>query len=126
MWVFVFGLLLGAAAKAIYDLFKEEQLPLDTGLSTGRIEALLDETRQTVRELQSELREALQAGAGRVKETTGKAEEAGEPSETGEPAAAQASKSGGNAGSATSKNAASAGGSGSSPTSTRGTRETMS
>jgi hypothetical protein len=80
---FILGLILGVAGKAIYDLFKEEQLPAGMGLNTGRIEALLDETRQTVRDLREELRQALasegtvQEKAGRLLSTAGEAVKAG-------------------------------------------------
>src|SRR5215210_6426342 len=68
---FIVGLLLGVAGKTIYDLFKEDQLPADMGLNTGRIEALLDETRQTVRDLREEVRQAM-AGEGTVQEKAGR------------------------------------------------------
>ena len=71
MWSFLFGLLLGIGAKAVYDLFKEEQLPIDSGLNTSRLETLLDDTRQSVRELRAEVQRAL-AGEGSLQEKAGR------------------------------------------------------
>ena len=67
MWGFVFGVLVGVVGKVVYDLFKEEPLPASMGVNTGRLEALLDETRQTMRELREEVRQAL-SGEGTVQE----------------------------------------------------------
>jgi hypothetical protein len=71
MWAFMFGLILGAAGKAIYDLFKQEPLPEGMGLNTGRVEAMLDETRQSVRDLREEVRQVL-SGEGTVQEKAGR------------------------------------------------------
>ncbi len=71
MWSFVLGLLAGLAAKAVYDLFKEEQLPAAMGLNAGRIEALLDDTRQAVSDLRQELRQAM-SGEGTLQEKAGR------------------------------------------------------
>ena len=71
MWSFILGLMLGVAAKAVYDLFKEEQLPTPMGLNAGRIEAMLDETSRTVRELRDELRQAA-SGEGSLQEKAGR------------------------------------------------------
>jgi hypothetical protein len=67
MWGFVFGVLVGVVGKVVYDLFKEEPLPASMSVNTGRLEALLDETRQTMRELREEVRQAL-SGEGTVQE----------------------------------------------------------
>jgi hypothetical protein len=72
MWSFILGLILGVAAKAVYDLFREEQLPAPIGLNAGRIEAMLDETSRTVRELREEVRQAV-AGEGTLQEKAGRA-----------------------------------------------------
>lgn len=58
---FILGVLAGIFGKAIYDLFQEEQLPSGLGINTGRMEALLDETRQVMRELRGEVQQALEA-----------------------------------------------------------------
>src|SRR6266516_2563814 len=71
MWGFILGLILGAAGKAIYDLFKAEQLPEGMGLNTGRIEAMLDETRQSVRDLRDEVRQVL-SSEGTAQEKAGR------------------------------------------------------
>src|SRR6266581_223434 len=86
MWTFIVGLLLGVAVKAVYDLFREEQLPVSVGLSSGRIEALLDETRQSLRELREEVRKfatsegSVQEKASRVLSTAGEAVRGGKAS----------------------------------------------
>ncbi|MCC6175427.1 MAG: hypothetical protein IT305_09020 [Chloroflexi bacterium] len=53
---FLFGVLVGFAVKMAYDFFQEERIPSDLGMAQGRAEAILDETRQIVRELRDELR----------------------------------------------------------------------
>jgi hypothetical protein len=39
-----------------YDFFQEERIPTDLGMAQGRSEAILDETRQLVREVREEVR----------------------------------------------------------------------
>ena len=58
---FVFGVLIGFGAKMAYDFFQEERIPTDLGMSQGRAEAIMDETRQIVREIRDELRSAATA-----------------------------------------------------------------
>src|SRR3712207_5031561 len=72
MWAFILGLILGVVGKTVYDLFREEELPAGLGLNTGRIEALLDETRQTVRDLREEVRQAVGTGTSTVQERAGR------------------------------------------------------
>ena len=62
---FVFGVLVGFGVKMAYDFVQEERIPSDLGMAQGRSEAILDETRQIVRELRDEVRQMLtSAGAG--------------------------------------------------------------
>ena len=64
---FVFGVLVGFGLKMAYDFVQEERIPADLGMAQGRSEAILDETRQLVRELRDEVRQALgSASAGDV------------------------------------------------------------
>lgn len=56
MFGFVFGVLIGFAAKMAYDFFQEERIPTDLGMAQGRAEAIMDETRQIVREMREEIR----------------------------------------------------------------------
>ena len=65
MFGFVFGVLVGFGAKMAYDFIQEERIPADLGMSQGRSEAILDETRQIVRELRDEVRQALTAGGAK-------------------------------------------------------------
>lgn len=58
---FLFGVLIGFGLKMAYDFFQEERIPTDLGMAQGRSEAILDETRQLVREIREEIR----AGAAR-------------------------------------------------------------
>ena len=58
---FVFGVLVGFGVKMAYDFVQEERIPADLGMAQGRSEAILDETRQIVRELRDEVRQALGA-----------------------------------------------------------------
>jgi len=60
---FVFGVLVGFGVKMAYDFIQEERIPADLGMAQGRSEAVLDETRQIVRELRDEVR-ALASGDG--------------------------------------------------------------
>jgi len=71
MWAFLLGLLFGVIGKAVYDVFKEDQLPLAGSFNTGRLETLLDETRQTVRDMRDEVRQAVEAATNTVEERTG-------------------------------------------------------
>ncbi|MFN8525482.1 MAG: hypothetical protein U0821_20475 [Chloroflexota bacterium] len=65
---FVVGVLLGFVAKMAYDFFQEERIPTDFGMAQGRAEAMMDETRQIVREIREELRSAASAAsAGRTR-----------------------------------------------------------
>ena len=82
MWSFILGLLLGVAAKTVYDLFKEEQLPSPLGLNAGRIEAMLDDTSRMVRELRDELRQAA-GGEGSLQEKAGRVLSAASETVTG-------------------------------------------
>ena len=61
MFRFVFGVLVGFGVKMAYDFIQEERIPADLGMAQGRSEAVLDETRQLVREIRDEVR-ALKAG----------------------------------------------------------------
>ena len=56
---FVVGVLVGFGLKMAYDFVQEERIPADLGMAQGRSEAILDETRQLVRELRDEVRRAL-------------------------------------------------------------------
>ncbi len=69
---FILGLLLGIVGKSIYDLFQEEQLPSGLGINTGRMEALMDETRQIVRELRSEVEQVLDGARASAHEKVGR------------------------------------------------------
>jgi len=53
---FLFGVLIGFGLKMAYDFFHEERIPTDLGMAQGRSEAILDETRQLVREMRDEIR----------------------------------------------------------------------
>lgn len=66
MFGFLFGVLLGFAAKMAYDFFQEERIPTDLGMAQGRAEAIMDETRQIVREMREELRSLGTAVQGSV------------------------------------------------------------
>jgi hypothetical protein len=71
---FLFGVLIGFGLKMAYDFFQEERIPTDLGMAQGRSEAILDETRQLVRELREEIRSAIVrngSGAGSGAATTG-------------------------------------------------------
>lgn len=56
---FLFGVLIGFGLKMAYDFFQEERIPTDLGMAQGRSEAILDETRQLVRELREEIRSVI-------------------------------------------------------------------
>jgi hypothetical protein len=56
---FLFGVLIGFGLKMAYDFFQEERIPTDLGMAQGRSEAILDETRQLVREIREEVRSLL-------------------------------------------------------------------
>jgi hypothetical protein len=71
---FLFGVLIGFGLKMAYDFFQEERIPTDLGMAQGRSEAILDETRQLVRELREEIRSVIVrngSGAGSSAATTG-------------------------------------------------------
>ena len=53
---FLLGVLIGVGLKMAYDFFQEERIPTDLGMAQGRSEAILDETRQLVREIREEVR----------------------------------------------------------------------
>lgn len=55
MFGFIVGIAVGFAIKLAYDFFQEERIPTDYGMSQGRTEAIIDETRQIVRELRDEV-----------------------------------------------------------------------
>jgi len=55
----LFGILIGFGLKMAYDFFQEERIPTDLGMAQGRAEAVLDETRQLVREMREEVRSVL-------------------------------------------------------------------
>jgi hypothetical protein len=59
---FLFGVLIGFGLKMAYDFFQEERIPTDLGMAQGRSEAILDETRQLVREIREEVRSLLGRG----------------------------------------------------------------
>jgi hypothetical protein len=61
---FLMGMLIGFGLKMAYDFFQEERIPSDLGMAQGRSEAILDETRQVVRELRDEVRTLLDRGEG--------------------------------------------------------------
>ena len=61
MFGFIFGVMMGFFAKTAYDFFQEERIPTDLGMAQGRAEAIMDETRQIVREIREELRSAATA-----------------------------------------------------------------
>jgi hypothetical protein len=64
---FLFGVLIGFGLKMAYDFFQEERIPTDLGMAQGRSEAILDETRQLVREIREEIRSVIvQNGSGKV------------------------------------------------------------
>ena len=61
---FLFGVLIGfgklpGQIAYSYDFFQEERIPTDLGMAQGRSEAILDETRQLVREIREEIRSAF-------------------------------------------------------------------
>ena len=71
---FLFGVLIGFGLKMAYDFFQEERIPTDLGMAQGRSEAILDETRQLVRELREEIRSTIVrniSGASTGATTTG-------------------------------------------------------
>ena len=79
---FVFGVLVGFGVKMAYDFVQEERIPTDLGMAQGRSEAILDETRQIVRELREDVRRvigsatasnagAAASGRGRARQESG-------------------------------------------------------
>jgi hypothetical protein len=54
-----------------YDFFQEERIPTDLGMAQGRSEAILDETRQLVREIREEVRSLLGRGGSDEASNTG-------------------------------------------------------
>lgn len=60
---FVFGVLVGFGVKMAYDFVQEERIPTDLGMAQGRSEAILDETRQIVRELREDVRRVIGSAA---------------------------------------------------------------
>jgi hypothetical protein len=60
---FLFGMLIGFGLKMAYDFFQEERIPTDLGMAQGRSEAILDETRQLVREIREQIRDAIGGGS---------------------------------------------------------------
>ena len=66
---FLFGMLIGFGLKMAYDFFQEERIPTDLGMAQGRSEAILDETRQLVREMRDEIRTVVALNGSA--ETTG-------------------------------------------------------
>jgi len=56
---FLLGVLIGFGLKMAYDFFQEERIPTDLGMAQGRSEAILDETRQLVREIREEIRSVI-------------------------------------------------------------------
>jgi len=68
---FIIGVLIGFGLKMAYDFFQEERIPIDLGMAQGRSEAVMDETRQLVREIREELRSMLaHNGVAQPSETT--------------------------------------------------------
>ena len=61
---FLFGVLIGFGLKMAYDFFQEERIPTDLGMAQGRSEAILDDTRQLVREIREEIRGVLSKAGG--------------------------------------------------------------
>jgi hypothetical protein len=60
----LFGVLIGFGLKMAYDLLQEERIPTDLGMAQGRSEAILDETRQLVREIREEVRSVAARSVG--------------------------------------------------------------
>ncbi len=68
---FLFGILVGFGLKMAYDFFQEERIPTDLGMAQGRSEAILDETRQLVREMRDEIRSVVaRNGSAEASSTT--------------------------------------------------------
>ncbi len=73
MFGFVFGVFVGFGVKMAYDFIQEERIPSDLGMAQGRGEALLDETRQIVREIRDQVSSLSEGAAtGRTKGTADK------------------------------------------------------
>ena len=70
---FLFGVLIGFGLKMAYDFFQEERIPTDLGMAQGRSEAILDETRQLVREIREEVRSLLGRGGSGEASSAGSA-----------------------------------------------------
>jgi hypothetical protein len=54
-----------------YDFFQEERIPTDLGMAQGRSEAILDETRQLVREIREEVRSSRDRIGGTSSDAAG-------------------------------------------------------
>jgi hypothetical protein len=65
------GVLIGFGLKMAYDFFQEERIPTDLGMAQGRSEAILDETRQLVREIREEVRSLVVRNGAASGSTTG-------------------------------------------------------
>jgi hypothetical protein len=68
---FLLGVLIGFGLKMAYDFFQEERIPTDLGMAQGRSEAILDETRQLVREIREEVRSLVVRNGAASGSTTG-------------------------------------------------------
>ncbi|MBA2449820.1 MAG: hypothetical protein H0V51_17490 [Chloroflexi bacterium] len=93
MFGFIFGMLMGFGAKMAYDFFQEERIPTDLGMSQGRAEAIMDETRQIVREIRDELRSAATATQDSVTEKIDRLRVAGASEANGTPSTSGAEAS---------------------------------
>jgi hypothetical protein len=93
MFGFIFGMLMGFGAKMAYDFFQEERIPTDLGMSQGRAEAIMDETRQIVREIRDELRSAAVATQDSVSEKIDRLRVAGASEANGAPSTSGADAS---------------------------------
>ena len=93
MFGFIFGMLMGFGAKMAYDFFQEERIPTDLGMSQGRAEAIMDETRQIVREIRDELRSAAAATQDSVSEKIDRLRVAGASEANGAPSTSGADAS---------------------------------
>ena len=67
---FLVGVLIGFGLKMAYDFFQEERIPTDLGMAQGRSEAILDETRQLVREMRDEIRSVVATNGSNAASST--------------------------------------------------------
>ncbi len=102
MFGFIVVLLLGFCAKMAYDFFQEERIPTDLGMAQGRAEAIMDETRQIVREIRDELRSGAAAAQASLAEKAERLQSAAEGTAGSQRAAGAKSRDGSRRGSANS------------------------